>query len=92
MKSSVKVDLNWDNKAVIKIHKFRSDDVRDKLVNQVVHFTPFFKVSKSFDPGIGEGELVDNSIVNIEPVSSFDLPELILDIERWIAAHPLSQR
>jgi hypothetical protein len=84
MQSSIKIDLNWENHAIIKIDKNFSEDVRDKLVNQFLHMTPFFKVPKTFDPGVGKGPLPDGVTVEIEPVHISQLPELILSIQEYI--------
>lgn len=88
MKSSIKIDLNWDNQPILEIKKQYSDDVRDKLVDRFVSKTPFFKVPSNFDPGVGTGPLPDIAIIPIEAVEKRDLLNLIEYIKHWMFIHP----
>lgn len=83
MQSKISIDLNWDNKPVVKIKKFLTPDVRDKLVHQFLHVSPFFKISKDFDPGIGAETPFDGIEVELETVHPTKTKELIQYIEEW---------
>lgn len=82
MKSRIWVDIDHQNKPVIKIRYINSEDVRDKIVKRFLESFGGSSCWATFyydAPGIHSDSI--NSEATITPINAYDLPEAVVPIQ-----------